>query len=233
MTFPKFNSGSIGRLGFETMNDVFARIEKLEQKTSSIDQATTTRGIFLARITETNANGYAAFVEVNFGNFPSQIPEDMTGGKTSTNGSNTFAYPAIGSSFSVGQIVTLIPTYTKDGKLVYKNLPESVESFPAKIISSSVIVADKQWKYTVQKASINQLPNSVVLSSYGPQMYAYNGCEWIDDTATIFGVGMESANSSATFRMVRRAIRGGVVICSPDVNGLLHFSVPNGYKVTC
>jgi len=233
MTFPKFSSGSIGRLGFETMNDVFARIERLEQRTQAMDSSVMSRGIFLAKITETHLAGYAAFIEVNFGDFPSQSPEEMTNGKTSSDGTNNFAYPVLGSNFSVGQIVTLIPTYTKDGKLIYKSLPEVTESFPAKIIQSTVLVANKQWRYTVQKAAITTLPTGVVIGTYGPQMYAYNGCEWLDDTATIFGVGMETLNSSQTFTMTRRAIRGAVVICSPDANGVLHFSVPNGYKVTC
>jgi hypothetical protein len=233
MTFPKFSSGSIGRLGFETMNDVFARIERLEQRTQMFDPSVTTRVIFMAQITGVDASGSGSFTEVNFGDFPSQVPELMTNGKTSSDGTDEFAYPALGANLTAGEIVMLVPVYSKDGKLVHKVVRDSVNSsFPAVVQGASVLNVNRQWKYTVKKVTISELPAQAYVGTYGNSFSAYNGPEWNTDGAGIYGVGMETSSTTATF--IRKPIKTGtVVVCTVDLNGVAVFSIPNGYRVNC
>jgi hypothetical protein len=64
MTFPRFNSGNVGRLSFEHLNELFDTVEKLKPLLSMRGGSAEVDLMLVARITGSTANGAHTWTEV-------------------------------------------------------------------------------------------------------------------------------------------------------------------------
>lgn len=103
-------------------------------------------------------------------------------------------------------------------------------TFSARVVSSTVITANKSWKYTIRRVTATVGGVFTDESGYSNED-AVNGCENPTDSSSSYGVGMWPAPGMS---LTRQPIKSGVVVTVVvDGNGVNVFSVPNGYKVTC
>lgn len=252
MPFPKFTSGGSGRLTFDVMNELFARVEKLEGKARPGGlELQPMKHAFFAKVTAQNSGTNAH--QFSFTEVCRQNPQTAYGGTfdpaawTAVNGGQTsagvplaggaisaFRYPLIGSGITVGTILPIVASVDEKGNLVYVPIQATAatSSFPAKIISATALLQNSRWSYTVRKVVSNQSGQYTDVQGV-PDRVAYNGAENAVDQAPIFGVGMQPPQSG-TLQMIRQPIKNDVVvIVTDDGAGTLVFSMPNGYRVIC
>lgn len=251
MPFPRFSRGRAGALTFDTMNEVFDRIEALEGMLSQ------NRGLkrgrmtpFLGKILAQNPTDPTefSFEEVTWSaNLTPNVWAQVEGGRTSSDGQSDFAYPAVGSTLAAGKIVMLFPMNrdsstistnpnVKNGTLVFHAL-ETGASSSTRVgrIMSSTSAGQGNWEYTLKdaKATVSGSTVSWTYNASSPDFKAYNGAEAPADSPTTYGVGMVP-NLTPAPQMNRKQIRTGVVVtCILDEGGKWVFSVPNGYEVIC
>jgi hypothetical protein len=251
MPFPKFTSGGSGRLTFDVMNELFARVEKLEGKARPSGlELPQMKHAFFAKVTAQNLSpnqhqfsfaevcrqnpqtAYsgtldpAAWTPVNGGQTSAGVP--LAGGTVSS-----FRYPIIGSGITVGTILPIVASVDEKGNLVYVPIQAGggSVSFPAKIVSSTSVTLNQQWRYTVRR--VQRTPGGFTDVPGAPDVTAWNGAEYVIDAPPIFGVGMQPPQSG-TLQMIRQPILNFVVvIVTDDGFGELVFSMPNGYRVIC
>lgn len=252
MPFPKFTSGGSGRLTFDVMNELFARVEKLEGKArpGGLDLQPM-KHAFFAKVTAQNTGSNAH--QFSFAEVCRQNPQTAYGGTfdpaawTAVNGGQTsagvplaggeisaFRYPLIGSGITVGTILPIVASVDEKGNLVYVPIQATaaISSFAAKIMAASALVVNVRWAYTVRKVESNGSGGYTEITTI-PDRTAYNGAENAIDAAPVFGVGMQPPQSG-TLQMIRQPIRQDVVvIVTDDGTGKLVFSMPNGYRVVC
>lgn len=115
--------------------------------------------------------------------------------------------------------------------------------FLAKILVSTVVLAGRRWKYTWAVA--NQLHSDFKLQADGAsdltyastQVYAYNGCEGLQQNGGTFdGPGFTHANIPSGYTL--QPIANGtyvIMLMVPDSDGALSFvfSIPNAIDGTC
>jgi hypothetical protein len=230
MSFPRFNSGSIGRLTFDTMNQVFDRIEALEsdalRRTAKPEK---TRQIFPVRVTGTNAFGQSSFYEVHQASaFTAGGWNQLQGGVSSSSNGNDFAYPLRGL-YTVNQIVWVSAVNADDGTLYYVGIVDTANRPETVIIKSSGSIGGGRWLYTVWRVFFN--PSTALYQDIAIDIPAYNGAENRVDGSALKGVGF-MGTSTATY--TRNPIANDVVVTGfMDSDGTFHFSMPNGYTVTC
>lgn len=250
MPFPKFTSGGSGRLTFDVMNELFARVEKLEGKARPGGlELPQMKHAFFAKVTAQNASpnqhqysfaevcrqnpqtAYsgtldpAAWTPVNGGQTSAGVP--LAGGTVSS-----FRYPLIGSGITVGTILPIVASVDEKGNLVYVPIQAGggSVSFPARIISSSIITPNSRWLYSVKRVIVSGTSFSDAQSN---AVNALNGPEIIGDSPPSYGVGMQPP-TNPTPQLIRQPIRNNViVVVCDDGAGNLVFSIPNGYKVIC
>lgn len=103
-------------------------------------------------------------------------------------------------------------------------------TFSARVVSSTVITANKSWKYTIRRVTATLGGVFTDESGYSNEE-AVNGAENPTDASTSYGVGMWPVSG---LTLVRQPIKAGTVVTvGVDSGGVNVFSVPNGYKVTC
>lgn len=250
MPFPKFTSGGSGRLTFDVMNELFARVEKLEgnARPGGLELPQMKHAFFAkvtAQNTGTNAHQFsfaevcrqnpqtayggtfdpAAWVQVNGGQTSAGVP--LAGGTVSA-----FRYPLIGSGITVGSILPIVASVDEKGNLVYVPIQASsgTVSFPARIVGNSVISANSRWLYQIRRVVVSA---NAFSDSQTDTSQALNGAENVTDAPPVFGVGMQPP-TSGTLQMIRQPIRNNVVVVvTDDGAGKLVFSMPNGYRVVC
>jgi hypothetical protein len=249
MPFPKFTSGRSGRLTFDTLNELFSRVEALEGNSERKRWSVRPQSdAFFARVGVNNTGNTSqwAFTEVNRLFNASGAPldpaswSDVVGGRNSSgtlsNGTvSTFAYPLVGTGLSTGDIHPVVATYNSEGDLLYVPIVASgtSSSFPAQIISNTVVIANLRWQYTCKRVFIDTAGTGWAIPSGGTQFNALNGPEFVSDAAPVYGVGMQPPQSG-TLQMIRQPIRAGVIVMMAlDATGRHFFSMPNGYKVIC
>lgn len=230
MSFPRFNSGSIGRLSFDTMNQVFDRIEALE--TDALRRTTKpekTRQIFPVRVTGTNTFGQSSFYEVHQASaFTSGGWNQLEGGVSSSSSGNDFAYPLRGL-YTVNQIVWVSAVNADDGTLYYVGVVDTSNRPETVMIKSSGSIGAGRWLYTVWRVFFNA--STAQYQDIAIDIPAYNGAENRVDGSALKGVGF-MGTSTATY--TRNPIANDVVVTGfMDSDGTFHFSMPNGYTVTC
>lgn len=255
MSFPKFTSGGSGRLTFDVMNELFARVEKLEGKARPGGlELPQMKHAFFAKVTAQNLSpnqhqfsfaevcrkdpqtAYggtldpAAWTPVDGGQTSVGIP--LAGGTVSS-----FRYPLIGSGITVGTILPIVASVDEKGNLVYVPIQASGGSisFPARIVEYQNIEPNKSWRYLVRRVVVAATATQLDFTYTSDPMDAWNGAEWVTDSPSVpvFGVGMQP-QPTPTLQMIRQPIRAGVhVVVVDDGNGKLVFSMPNGYKVIC
>lgn len=248
MPFPKFTSGRSGRLTFDTLNELFSRVEALEGNSERKRWSVRPQSdAFFARVGVNNTGNSSqwAFTEVNRLFNASGAPldpaswADVVGGRNSSgtlsNGTvSTFAYPLVGTGLATGAIHPVVASYNSEGDLLYVPIVASgtSSSFPAKIATVTVITANLKWKYTCTPQRVNQAFDNFENIPGSGNIDALNGAEVLPDSTT-FGVGMQPP-LTGTLQMIRQPIRVGIVVTlTLDAAGRHSFSMPNGYKVIC
>ena len=249
MPFPKFTSGRSGRLTFDTLNELFSRVEALEgnseRKRWSIRPQS---DAFFARVGVNNTGNPSqwAFTEVNRLFNASGAPldpaswADVVGGRNSSgtlsNGTvSTFAYPLVGTGLAQGAIHPVVASYNSEGDLLYVPIVASgtSSSFPAKITAATVITTNLRWRYSCLPQRVASSGNAFEDVPNSSSLQAINGAEALADASPVFGVGMQPPQSG-TLQMIRQPIRVGIVVTlTLDAAGRHSFSMPNGYKVIC
>lgn len=250
MPFPRFTSGGSGRLTFDVMNELFARVEKLEGKARQGGlELPQMKHAFFAKVTAQNVSpnqhqfsfaevcrkdpqtAYggtldpAAWTPVNGGQTSAGVP--LAGGTVSS-----FRYPLIGSGITVGTILPIVASVDEGGNLVYVPIQASggTISYPARIVSNTVLTTNLRWLYQVKKVVVS---GNSFSDAQTDTSAALNGAETLSDASPVFGVGMQPP-TSATLQMIRQPIRNNlVVVVTDDGAGKLVFSMPNGYRVVC
>jgi hypothetical protein len=240
MTFPQFITGATGRLTFSTLNETFDRIEKLERSESVYrNRASEKTEIFPAKILSVSGS-LGAFVEVAPSATQPNSWTEIPNGIRSTDGTNVYATPIVGSNLAVDRVVFLHASNAPDGSEIYLVVEgQSVSNTFAAIITASTALTGsaatrKAWKYTLKRFAATETTTNITYTGTGPDLFAYNGCENNTDSTTVFGVGLKPDVTPAAPTLVRQPIKTGtVVLCVTESSGLNFFSVPNGYEVTC
>lgn len=237
--FPRFTSGTFGRLDFATMNDMFDRIEQLEAKMSQapVNQTSKNMPVFLAKITQTipiaNNCVKAAFYEVEYQS-PCGLTVQTKGGRTSWI-RDPYDYPIIGKSINGGDVIPVMPTYMTDGQLIYipvglQSVTPSFGGVRPMMIVGATNIRRGMWEYTCEEAVFN----GDDWSSGGTQYTAYNVSENPVDaflpSSCCYGVGF---NNPGNLQQLERApIRTTTVVLVFDTNPLT-FCCENGYVLSC
>jgi len=239
MPLPRFTSGRLGRLSYDVVNQAFDKIERPENagiRGEFDDSISDVFAVLLTGVHPTNASRYS-FVEIQYDGYAMSPTSIVSGGRTSSNGTDSFAFPAIGAGYGEGDKVLVVSMFLADGSNVFRIVREAQSvTFPAIVSSSTVIVADAKWRYTMARVNGTVTGSAYpTWTSVGASFPAYNGAENVTDANGIYGVGMQPPQTgSATFSMKRQPIKNGVVVpVTIDANGTASFSLPNGYKVTC
>jgi len=238
--FPRFTSGSVGRLTFDVVNDLFARVESLEASRKENRTGTEQLGypIMLAKVLEVRAaQGVADCLEAKWveqASSPCGGVDMDVGGRRSGTEADPWEFPIYGNGLEVGQIVAIFANYAADGRLFYRTVGGSAGGggVAARIKSAAVITANVAWRYEVELVEWNG--SSWQLTDPQTILQAVNGCESMPDptypTTATFGVGF--VPPAGLQQLVRLPIRNGIVV---SISGTASpfFAVPNGYLVTC
>lgn len=240
MPFPRFTSGRTGNLTFSLLNEMMERIEAVERAAGANPMKMPGQlPPFLARVVSVNPSSGIEyeFEEVAYPTSHSiSSPVVVSGGRTSRQDSNLYAFPLIGSGLSTGQVVFAFPVYDQDSRLVFHTVEAAGGAMTkvARVVSAVALQANVRWSYTMQpvKSDPNSPSPNVAWISDGPTFVALNGSENVTDSATIKGIGAEPPTGPTYTRM---PIKSGVIApCTLEPNGSWWvFSVPNGYKVVC
>lgn len=236
MEFPRLTSGNLGALTFAHVNEIFRRIEQLEEtmqgKQSNFPNA---RGrIFVAEVTGYDgATGRASFHEVtradpNTNAGAAWLP--VAGGATSVQGDNVFAHPLINSG---GQIGRICYAFARNGELAGTPFYETIAPRGAALYYIAARTGNApSWTYygyEAQYVNGGWVPDPNVNAE--DLVTLYNGCENIEDTPTVIGLGtILPSGVTATRQPIRENI---VALAIPDGNGILAFALPNGYQLEC
>jgi hypothetical protein len=235
--FPRFTSGSVGRLTFDVVNDLFARVESLEASMRETRTGVSQIGsrILMLKVGQTRQNqSDPACTEAAW----EEVSSKPCGGialpnaRTSTKDNDPFFYPLYGRSIVANMVVPAFAHYDGDGKLVYRAIEASASaergiSF-AKVISSNSI-GPGRWKYSVQPQTWT---GTSFIDEIGGQPFdAWNSVESMPDPVGFstgqWGVGFIPPQGLQ--QLERLPIRAGIIVMISETV----FCVPNGYLVTC
>lgn len=230
MDFPRLTSGSLGALNFSHVNEIFRRIENLENDAAigSTRKGSAMGITFLARITALDGSR-AAFVQVARNNTNPGTFDDVAGGATSRQGDNEFFYPIHSSTVRVNQVVPVCARRMTNGDVVY----EAIGSEPpdAPYIITGHEGNGPVWRYFGKEARWDGNQRRFYEISSSNEVVLLNGAENPIDTADEIGVGTKVLDATP---FTRRPIKPmTVVVASRTKAGELVFSVPNGYEVIC
>lgn len=238
--FPRFTSGTFGRLDFATMNDLFDRVEQLE---SALGVGGAKRNF---RETETlvvrptqlmsTASGIQTWrwEEVIVDEFY-LVTEIANRSSTGPNGQDD--YLLVGKNLVQNQPCFAKALYDETGKLFYRAFEESAGSLNfafGAVTGATVIAADKKWRYDLVEVEV--LANGT-FTPKNPQVIfsAVNGCEEMPDptppSTGLYGVGFNPP--SGLTQCKRMPIRNGIVVPCFQSGAGWGFSIPNGYSIVC
>ncbi len=246
--FKRFTAGQIGELSFDTINDIFSRIEALEgiaQPAPRNPRETDFKDMIVARLGVRGINNRYAWTEVAAATNNLSFPT-MSGGLRSTVGSDLYATEAVAvddSVYQVGDIVFLLPARKSDGRAymaIVRPAGSRVRVF--KITASTPIpglpAGSPAWKYDVIRSEVSFDPatNLYQWTDIAAQdedvTIALNAAETVIDTATNIGLGTVLPPSVTGF--TRQPIKVGArVLCTDTGGNTLVFSMPNGYAINC
>jgi hypothetical protein len=241
--FPRFTSGTFGRLDFATMNDLFDRVEQLESSLARQRGGMPQRQseVVLCHVSAVTSIGQNCMKAEWTAAVPStSVPCDTTlstyPSRSSTGPGGTSDYPLYGKNLAVGQSYLAHSVYLDDGSLIYRAIEGGVGGanvIAGKVTGSVTGGIGGRWIYTMEKVVLNPQGDFV---SASPQFVfsARNGAEVVADSPIPgpFGVGAIVPTSVTT--MQRQAIRNGVVaMCLEASPGQFMFSMPNAYRVVC
>lgn len=234
MEFPRFTSGGSGKLTFAVLNDVFSRIEKLEEKARAPRARVDMSNVCIGQLVSEDPNlpGNYEFFEVGRSG---GAYIDINGLKSTAVISGQtlkYQYPAIApTGLASGTNLAMLAMPDDAGTLEFVALVPSSNTRVYIITASAAITANVKWSYTVRDAEWVPTSNAFVFDSTVNKL-AYNGAENVGD-ATTYGVGF-IPNTGGTVTLTRKPIKVGVaVVATATPDGYLTFCVPNGYEVSC
>lgn len=241
--FPRFTSGTFGRLDFATMNDLFDRVEQLEsslarQRGGMPQRQSEVVLCYVLSVSSVSASCMKATwtAAVPSTSVPCNTNASGYPSRSSTGPGGASDYPLYGKNLVVGQSYLAHSVYLDDGSLIYRAIEQGVGG--ANVIAGRVLSSVQggipgRWTYTMQKVVLNQ-QGTFDPASPSFVFSAWNGAEVVPDSTIPgpFGVGAFVPTSVTT--MQRQAILNGVVImCVELYPNLFMFSMPNAYRVVC
>lgn len=235
MASNRFTRGRLGRLSFDVLNEIFARLDRLEGVPGRPRRVKyDPRLIFRAKIIDVRANqgsdsgGFAqeaSFDEVVIdGLDPGAV---LTGGRTSydnrTTQSDPFHEPIIGNGLTAGSTVFVHPTNTVRGKLRYLVISGAAAagrvSAPYVIESATEITTNqsqKMWRYSLNPLVINATTTNRIDSIAGAAtafIFAFNLTEFNTDANNQYGLGFRpDIVPGPGPTLVRQPIKIGTVV---------------------
>ena len=230
MEFPRLTSGNLGALTFAHVNEIFRRIEELENTTQGgATNGKSTIGLtFLARITAVN-EGRAAFVQVARNSASVGQFDEVQGGATSTQGDNQFAFPIYSSDLRANQIVSVCARRMTGGAVAYEAIVSEPPETPFIIVSHAG--NPPVWTYSGREARWDGLQRRFYAVENSPIVTLFNGAENPIDNNEELGVGTKVLDATP---FTRRPIKNDTVVVATKTRiGEYVFSVPNGYEVLC
>ena len=241
--FPRFTSGTFGRLDFATMNDLFDRVEQLESSIARQRGGMPQRQseVVLCHVLAVTSIGQNCMRATWTAAVPStSVPCDTTlssyPSRSSTGPGGTSDYPLYGKNLAVGQSYLAHSVYLDDGSLIYRAIEGGVGGanvIAGKVTDSVAGGIPGRWIYTMEQVVLN--PQGGFVSASPPFIFsARNGAEMVADSTIPgpFGVGAIVPTGITT--MERQAIRDDVVaMCLEASPGQFMFSMPNAYRVVC
>lgn len=263
MASPKFTRGRLGRLSFDVINDIIARLDRIEgipgrPRRVKYDP----RLVFRAKIIDVRSNQAA-----NSGGFSQEASFDevcidginpgavLAGGRTSydnrTTQTDPFHEPIIGDNLTAGSVVFIHPTNTKFGVLRYLVISGAAAgrvSAPYVINSATDITTNqsqKMWRYSLTPLVINATTTNRIDSIAGAatgSISAFNLTEFNIDANNQYGLGFRADITPPPGpTLVRQPIKTSTVVevfswPNSTTNGptpISYFLAPNGYSVEC
>jgi len=263
MASNRFTRGRLGRLSFDVLNEIFARLDRLEGVPGRPRRVKyDPRLIFRAKIIDVRANqgsdsgGFsqeASFDEVVINGLdPGAV---LTGGRTSydnrTTQTDPFHEPIIGNGLTAGSTVFVHPTNTVRGKLRYLVISGAAagRTMAPYVIQTATDIttnqSQKMWRYTANPLVLNAANatriDSISAGSTGA-ISAFNLTEFNIDANNQYGLGFKpDIVPGPGPTLVRQPIKPGTVVevfSWPNSNTsgptpISYFLAPNGYEVTC
>jgi hypothetical protein len=241
--FPRFTSGTFGRLDFATMNDLFDRVEQLESSLTRQRGAMPQRQsevvlCYVLSVSSVSASCMKATWTAAVPNTTVPCDTNTTAypSRSSTGPGGSSDYPLYGKNLAVGQSYLAHSVYLDDGSLIYRAIEGGVGGanvIAGKVTGSVTGGIPGRWIYTMEKVVLSP-QGDFVSASPSFVFSARNGAEMVADSPIPgpFGVGAIVPTSVGT--MQRQAIRDGVVaMCLEASPGQFMFSMPNAYRVVC
>lgn len=237
MTLPRFTSGSIGTLTFAHLNEAFDLLESLTGSPELVQAAKNrvASRLIVAKVLAKSGTGAAevgSFEEVSLTTPTSGVYATVQGGVKSTDGTNAFAAPIVSPVSSVNTIVTLLAHRAANGALCFREVGSQAggPKFYRVIANEPLSTAPqrKTWKYTLEPVKYT----GSWVADTGATLFGYNGAEEAIDDQSSRRIGMNTIHVAASAD--RQPIPSGVVVgaCRID-NGVVEFSIPNGYAFNC
>lgn len=242
MPFPRFNSGSVGRLDFSTMNELFSRVESLSsgQKTGNFRNALQEPfPVKLGAATAVGTRTEFEWREQRY-NATSNAFEDLPSGRMHSSGLT--GSPKVWTSdisIATGEVVWCITAYAGTGEAHLQIVSRSSTSIVvARITGATEFTQSGQpsgiFKYQWIEVRPTLTGGILSMQSFTGSRtgFALNGTEWVGDAGGVYGVGMIP---QAGPTLTRQRIRNDVVVqLSPSGNPeYWFFSLPIGYRVVC
>lgn len=239
--FKRFSAGQVGELSFDILNDVFARIESLEQSVKP-DKPRNPReldfdDLVFARLGVRNQDGRYAWDEAE--PLPTNVSNQLVSFGLKSGGANDpYEVPAIsltGQVFAQGDLVALAPIRRSDGLACMGILGLTGGGATRAMIltGTGVSFGNGFWSYTAREANIQFTAQNVwTATPTGPEYVILNLAEFRTDTDGRIGMGTIPPNGVTS---VRQPIRAGTVVIVHSIPGLTlgAFFAPNGYAFTC
>jgi hypothetical protein len=251
--FPRFTSGSVGRLDYATMNDLFDRIESLEAVVAQASGGVKQRAseIVTCEVTgiqsTTGGCSIASWIEKGPPATGSACAFTGTQGSRSSIGpSGDFDYPLIGENLVAGQVYTAYATYRSDGKLIYRKLETGsagVDVWLARITGGLPMPPFTdgkvyRWKYSWREVIFQGVgpPTSTDLDYVDkPNGRVGDGVQNSLAWNTLERNGMVGVGGGSTAQEGPAKISDGIVVLMhkfPDAFWV-HFNAGPGLNVTC
>lgn len=237
MTLPRFTSGKVGKLEFHHLNEAFDRIENVDPSMPSAHRQILGR-VILARVTGTSGSGNStkgSFQEVAVTTPGSNSYNAVTGGVSSTVGSDPFGAPIVFPVSAIGAIVPILGHVSGDGKLYFREC-SSVSTGSGvragKITAATQITANTKWLYTLTDVQVLTLATATYQATGVGSFQALNGCEEAVDVPANRNIGVGTVHVAGS-QATRQPIKvDTIVTCVPTAGGFV-FSIPNGYGFVC
>lgn len=235
MTLPRFTSGRVGNLEFQHLNEAFDRIDALgsapERNNQRSDVFNRTIVARVEAIQGTGLNALAKFSEYAPETPGSSTYIKVTGGVTSTIGTDDYAAPLVYPFPDIGSVIPIVAGISNDGKLYFKSQSDSGSQTRFGMVESRTqLYPNRMWLYTLRFVAFDLQANT--WTQLGGTFTALNGCENPVDDVNNRTIGVGTIYPSGATAVRQPIVNGTICACIVTAGHYL-FSIPNGYSFTC